>query len=87
MWSPTALPFAAKPGPISRATVEATAASSMQRTELRAICCNTCRSKIDQDLAPHAAQSLEPDAAALSVTSYVEWVLGPSRVVVGARSS
>ena len=65
---------------MSPATARATAGSSMRRTGSRPNSRNSCRIDAPIKISRlRAAQSIGPRPATLSVTAYVEWVLGPSR--------
>ena len=64
---------------MSPATAGDTAGSSMRRTASRPICCSTCRSTIRSRSRASRCATRRAAPRHLSVTAYVEWVLGPSR--------
>ena len=71
--------FAKRPRPTSPGTVRATAASSTLRTESRSSFCNTCRSQDPIKISRLKIRNHSRRSRRLSVTAYVEWVLGTSR--------
>ena len=72
-------PSARRPRPISPATARAIAASSMPPTASRSSCCNTCRSNDPIKISRLTIRNDSKRIRRLSVTAYVEWVLGTSR--------
>ena len=75
VWTPTALPIRDEPRPMSPVMAAATAASSMRRTASRSICCSSCRSTTRSRFRASELNNLS-SRPGLSVTAYVEWVLG-----------
>ena len=85
LWTPTALPIRDETRVLRRrATARATAASSTPRTASRSSCCSSCRSTIPIKISRLTLRNTSGRPRRLSVTAYVEWVLGPSRARVRA---
>ena len=71
--------FAKRPRPTSSGMVRATAVSSTLRTESRSSFCNTCRSQDSIKISRLKIHNHSRRSRKLSITAYVEWVLGTSR--------
>ena len=65
--------------PTSCATARATAASSTPRTASRSTCCSSCPLDDPVKISRLVIENRSGRARRLSVTAYVEWVLGASR--------
>ena len=70
---------ARRPGRTWSGTARATAASSTPRTASRSISCSSCRCDDPVKLSRLALENRSGATRRLSVTAYVEWVLGASR--------
>ena len=84
LWSPTALPIRDE-----AATYVARHGRGYSRFEHAAhgiapICCSSCRSHDPIKISRLTLRNTSDRTRRLSVTAYVEWVLGPSRAAVGA---
>ena len=80
LWGPTALPIrVSEARPMWRGTDRAIAVSSTPLTAFRSSSCNTCRSMIRSRYRGSRSRIMSGRARHLSVTAYVEWVLGASR--------
>jgi cyclic beta-1,2-glucan synthetase len=78
LWGPRRCRFAKRPRPMSLGMVRATAVSSILRTDLARASAIRAARRPDQNLPAEDPQSFAA-IPKISITAYVEWVLGTSR--------
>ena len=79
LWGPTLAPVRDDTAPYRFATDEATAASSTTRMRWRSSCSSTCRWRDSIKISRLTLRNTSQRQRKLSVTAYVEWVLGTTR--------